>query len=207
MSTQPVTSSTQSALHIETTDLLYLLDLIKNEVKTEINCHAVGTLVNFDPVTITCQVTLNYQKILRKRNATSAAPNTYTDIVIPYPTLIRIPAIVLGGSNGQITCPLIPGDPCLVLFNDRDMDLWLENTTLNSPPNSGRLHDLSDGIALFGVNPVQNGITYYTDGIYLRSSYSQATNNFEVGNGVTGNFVSADGKNVTVVKGIVISIL
>jgi len=146
MSTQPVTSSTQSALHIETTDLLYLLDLIKNEIKTEINCHAVGTIQTFDPLTMTCTVQLNYQKILRKRNATSAAPNTYTDIIIPYPTLIRVPIIVTGGGGAYTTYPIsgityntngsvnYPGDTCLILFNDRDMDLWLENGTITSPP-------------------------------------------------------------------------
>ena len=204
---QPVTNSNPSNLHIETSDFLYLLNLIKNEVKTEINCHAVGTIQTFDPISVTCSVTFNYQKVLKKRNATSPAPNKFSDVVIAYPMLIRLPVVILGGSNGQITAPITPKDPCLVLFNDRDMDLWLENGNLQNPPNTSRLHDLSDGIALVGLNPVNNDLIFYTDGIYLRSAYVQATNNFEVGNAATGSFVSADGQSITVVKGIVVSIL
>ena len=63
MSEQPTTTTTPSPLLVETTDLLYLLDLIKNEVKTEFNCHVVGTIQTFDPTTMTCTVNINYQKI------------------------------------------------------------------------------------------------------------------------------------------------
>ena len=207
MSAQPITTTSQSNLLVETTDLLHLLDIIKNQVKTELNCHAPGTIQSFDPVSMTCTVTLNYQKIWRKANAVSAAPNSYTDVITPYPLLVRVPLIVLGGANGQATFPIAPKDPCLVLFCDRDIDGWLESSQLTNPPASGRLHDLSDGIALVGLNPVQNGVTYYTDGIYLRAAYAQASNNFEVGSGATGSFVSGDGKSVTVIGGIIISIL
>lgn len=207
MGNQPVTNVNPSNLHIETSDLLHLLGLIKNEIKTEINCHAVGTLQSFDPVSITGKVTFNYQKVLKKRNAITPAPNQFSDVVIAYPILVRVPIVVLGGSNGQVTVPISQGDPCVVLFCDRDIDLWLENGSISNPPNTDRLHDLSDAVALVGLNPVSNDVLYYTDGIYLRSAYVQATQNFEVGNGATGAFVSSDGQTITVSKGVIISIV
>ena len=40
-----------------------------------------------------------------------------------------------------------PGDACLVIFADRDIDAWLEGG--NEKP-SGRMHSLSDGFAFVG---------------------------------------------------------
>lgn len=161
MSEQPVTNTTQSNLHIETTDLLYLLDLVKGEVKAEINCHAIGTIQTFDPSSMTCSVQLNYQKTLRKRNASSAAPNTYTDVIIPYPVLIRVPIIVLGGGGSSLTFPIAAGDNCLVLFCDRDIDGWLESGQTTNPPFTGRMHDLSDAVVIVGLYPAQSPIANY----------------------------------------------
>ena len=173
MSEQPTTTTTPSPLLVETTDLLYLLDLIKNEVKTEFNCHVVGTIQTFDPTTMTCTVNINYQKIFRKRNATSPAPNSYTDVVIPYPTLLRVPIVVMSGGGAYTTYPITgitynsdrtvnyPGDTCLLLFCDRDIDGWLESGQITNPPFTARLHDLSDAVAIVGLNPVTKPIANY----------------------------------------------
>ena len=161
MSDQPVTTTTPSNLQIETTDLLHLLDLIKTEVKTEINCHAIGTIQTFDPATMTCMVTFNYQKVYKKANATSATPNSYTDVVVPYPV------IVMGGGGSYTTYPITTGDTCLILFCDRDIDGWLESGQLTNPPASGRLHDLSDAVAIVGLSPVSKPITNYFAGVKL----------------------------------------
>jgi hypothetical protein len=42
-----------------------------------------------------------------------------------------------------------PGDACLVIFSDVDIDNWFE-TGEASAPNSPRRHSLSDGFAFVG---------------------------------------------------------
>ena len=42
-----------------------------------------------------------------------------------------------------------PGDACLVIFADRDIDAWFESGEAEVPP-SGRMHNLSDGFAFVG---------------------------------------------------------
>ena len=166
--TQSVTPSSPSNLHIETSDLLYLLNLIKNEVKTEINCHAIGTIQTFDPLTQTCTVLFNYQKVLKKRNATTPAPNQFSDVVIAYPVLIRVPVIILGGGSAYLTFPITTGDTCLLLFCDRDIDGWLESGITTNPPFTTRLHDLSDAVALVGLHSIVKAITnYFTNGVKI----------------------------------------
>jgi len=157
-------STTPSILQLNQSDLRYLLNMIKNEVKRELNCHAIGTIITFDPITATCTVAFNYKKTLKQRNATSE--NTYTDVIIDYPVLVRVPVIVLGGGGGYTTYPIFAGDTCLLMFCDRDIDLWLEQGSTSSPPNSERLHDLSDAVALVGLNSVATPILNYAiDGI------------------------------------------
>jgi len=46
-----------------------------------------------------------------------------------------------------------PGDACLVIFADRDIDAWLEGG--NEKP-SGRMHSLSDGFAFVGFKTRHN---------------------------------------------------
>ena len=49
-------------------------------------------------------------------------------------------------------------------------------------------------------------LDYFMDAIYLKSLCVKITNSLQVGTGATGTFTSEDGKVITVVKGIVISI-
>ena len=46
-----------------------------------------------------------------------------------------------------------PGDACLVIFADRDIDAWLEDGE-EKPP--GRMHSLSDGFAFVGFKTRHN---------------------------------------------------
>ena len=47
---------------------------------------------------------------------------------------------------------VFPGDLCLVIFADRDIDAWLESGEPEDPA-SGRMHSLSDGFAFIGFRP------------------------------------------------------
>lgn len=151
--------STPSILQIEKSDIRYLLDLIKSEVKRETNCHAIGTIITFDATTATASVAFNYKKILKQRNAVDS--KNYTDVIVDYPVLIRCPVIVLGGGGSYTTYPIFSGDQCLIMFCDRDIDLWLELGSTSSPPSSERMHDISDAVVLVGLNPVTKPIPNY----------------------------------------------
>lgn len=152
---------TPSILQVERTDIRYLLNLVKSEIKREINCHSIGTIQSFDPLTATASVTINYRKVLKKRNAVVPNSNSFTDVIIEYPMLIRVPVLILNGGGAYTTYPIAQGDSCLVVFCDRDIDTWLELGNTQNPPNTDRMHDLSDAVALVGLYSVQKPIVNY----------------------------------------------
>lgn len=134
-------------------DLKSLLEQVKTGILASINCSQVGEIVSFDPAKQTAQVQLKIMRLFVDRTSTPAkyVPKTY-------PLLVDCPVFIPAGGSGRLTFPIQPGDPCLVVFNDRDIDNWYETgTTL--PPNSPRLHDLSDGFVLVGFRNKANAIT------------------------------------------------
>ena len=73
---------------------------------------------------------------------------------LPYPVLTDVPVFM------PIPYEINPGDACLVIFSDVDIDNWFE-TGEASAPNSPRRHSLSDGFAFVGFrvagSPESNG--------------------------------------------------
>lgn len=157
---------TSSQRRLEKTDLYTLLDRVKTEVKTEMNCVSVGTITAFDETTQTANVSVNYRKLLKGRNSINA--QEYSDVVVEYPVLLRCPVVLLNGGGAYLTFPVSVGDRCLLLFCDRDIDNWLEYGAKDIPPGSDRTHDLSDAVALVGVNSVKDAIdSYSTDSVKM----------------------------------------
>lgn len=143
---KPVTS-------VNDPDLKALLEQVKKDVLTSINCAQVGEIVSFDVDAQTAKVQLKIMRLFVDRTST---PAKYVPKV--YPLLVDCPVFIPAGGDGRLTFPIQPGDGCLVVFNDRDIDNWFETgTTL--PPNSTRLHDLSDGFAIVGFRNKATAIT------------------------------------------------
>ena len=71
----------------------------------------VGQIVSFNPTTQTASV----QIMVKAR---------ILDQIRSYPVLTDCPVFSVSGGAGCLTMPVAAGDPCLVLFNDRDMDGW-----------------------------------------------------------------------------------
>ncbi len=114
------------------------------------NCVGLGTIQSFDAATQTATVTMNYKRLLK--DAAMAPNNIDTiDVIAEYPQLIKCPVMITNGGGAALTFPIATGDPCIVLFNDRDIDNWVLTGNTASPPNSARLHNLSDAIALVGI--------------------------------------------------------
>lgn len=91
-----------------------------------------------------------------------------------YPTLVMCPVITLFGGVDFLSLPIKPGDNCVVLFNDRELDNWLYSGD-GQAPTTPRLHDLSDGIAIVGIRSLTNSIaSYLANGIRLSHNHENS---------------------------------
>jgi hypothetical protein len=163
-------------------DLCSVLDQMTDNIKSSLNCISIGTIQSFDPTDQTATILLNYKRI-----------NLYdTDKVTDYQPLVKCPVFILNGGGAYITFPIAKGDSCLVLFCDREIDTWFTKGGTNAP-QSARVHDLNDGIALIGVKNTGNFISgYYTDGpmMFYKGSYIAIDN--------SGNILMSSPDNATI---------
>ena len=132
------------------TDFSYALDVLSRKINTNFNCIRIGRIFDFDKVTNTCTVKI---LTLRQFNDTE---------ITDYPPLTDIPLIILCGGGGELTFPSPVGQDCVLLANDRDIDLWFEGGE-SYTPNTNRTHDLSDCIALCGVRNLLNPLVDYDE--------------------------------------------
>lgn len=121
-------------------DLSDLLDAQRALIFSTFNCIQIGKIEKVTPGEQTVEVTLQI-----KRPATDGTSSAI-------PLLVDVPYFVLQGGGAYIDMPITPGDYCIVLFNDRDIDTWWSTANMADPATS-RKHDLSDGIAIVGINP------------------------------------------------------
>ena len=133
------------------------MEIVKTDAMNSINCHHIGTIQSFNASNQTATATINYTKTLfNYNNATKA----YVPVTVNYPILTQCPVICLGGGAANLTFPIQKGDECLVLFNDRSIDNWLQTGQVG-PVNSPRMHALADGIILVGLRNEQRSIQNY----------------------------------------------
>lgn len=69
-----------------------------------------------------------------------------------YPMISGVPVIFPKSGGASLTMPVKVGDGCLVVFSDRDARNWLLGSS-GVVPQSGRVHHLSDAVAIIGLNP------------------------------------------------------
>jgi len=112
-------------------------------------------VVSFDTTTQSAWVQL---AVLRMVPQPGSNPPAY--VTKTYPVLVQVPVYIATGGTGRLTFPIVAGDPCLVLFNDRDIDTWW-TTGNTAAPNTPRAHDLSDGLALVGFRNKANQLANY----------------------------------------------
>lgn len=142
----------------------------KFELKSEINCMALGTVQSFDPTNQTVNVLINYLRVIKGGTTPPVQPGNVisdpssdvsADKYITMCQLVKCPLMINNGGGASITFPVASGDTCLILFNDRDIDTWYTTGSISSAPNSNRLHDLNDAIVIVGIRNVQNAIQSY----------------------------------------------
>ena len=107
----------------------------------------IGTVQSFNSVKRTVTVQLSFKKLLLDGTLASYRP------------LADCPVFTLQGGGKGFIAPIAQGDECLVLFSDQSIDTWFEEGG-SELPASIRVHDLSDGIALVGLNSLVNPIAF-----------------------------------------------
>lgn len=119
---------------------LSVLEAQKSDIFSTFHCVQIGKIEKVTPEEQTVEVTLQIRR--PALDGTSSA----------IPLLVDVPYMVLQGGGAYIDLPISPGDYCIVLFNDRDIDVWWSTANMADPATT-RKHDLSDGIAIVGLNP------------------------------------------------------
>ncbi len=134
-----------------------LCDLVKRELLLEMNCHALAKVTSFDATrqTVTCQILYGQQYYQRDPRS-----GKYSTVLVQYPLVIDCPVVVLGGGGAALTFPILAGDECLLMFNDRDIENWYAGTA-GGAVATDRTHSIADGFALIGVRSKLKSITGY----------------------------------------------
>lgn len=116
-----------------------LLALLKADTLKAINCIKPARVLSFDGEKKTVKA-----QILFKRQ-------TPAGDVVSYPVVADCPVVTLQGGDYAVQLPIEAGDQCLLFCADRNIDAWFKQGTEQIPPDN-RLHDISDGFALVGIN-------------------------------------------------------
>lgn len=151
------TNIQQNATPVNEPTLQDLLNLLKKDIFIHLNCHHIGSVQSFDSSKQTAMVSIAYKKTIFEPDPVTGA---YSAKLIDYPVLIDCPVIVLGGGAASLTFPVAPGDECLVLFNDRDIDNWFKSGQ-TGPVATPRLHSFADGFALVGIRSMNSVLQGY----------------------------------------------
>lgn len=151
--------------HIQYTDLntdktfSQLAEAIINSVKVTMNCIKIGQIVSFDKSDQTASIQILHRKDVNYNlNQMSESE---------YPLLCKVPVVVLQGGGSNITFPIKQGDQCLVVFCDYMMDNWWISGGVSSS-DFPRKHDISDAIAIVGLNALPRAIKDYSDYLHLK---------------------------------------
>jgi hypothetical protein len=120
-------------------DLNMLLMNLKKDIFTNLNCIQIGKIDTYDKVTQSCTIKIQVKRVINDTESKE------------YPLLVDCPVFVLQGGGAYIDMPIKKDDYCLILFNDRDIDIFWNDENL-AEPNTNRKHSLSDGFALVGIN-------------------------------------------------------
>ena len=115
-------------------------DALKQELLSSLHCALPGTVVSFDPATQTAEI----------QPAVKAGS-------LLFPVLPDVPVFFPGSRENAITWPVFPGDECLVILADADIDAWFDSGEVVAP-RSDRKHSLSDAFAFVGFRSRPNAL-------------------------------------------------
>lgn len=132
---------------------------ILRNVSVTMNCLKIGEIVSFDKTDQTATV-----KVLHRMDENY---DLELDKTVDYPVLGKVPVVVLQGGGSRITFPIRSGDQCLLLFCDYMLDNWWISGNVSSS-DFPRRHDISDAIAIVGLQALPKAIQDYSDYLHLQ---------------------------------------
>lgn len=201
------------------TDLINLLKSVINKVGLELNCVRVGIIQSFNDEDLTAEVLIANKKTIGINKDGTQKTRDYALVTAKICYCCPF-----------ITYPLVKGDECILLFNDRELESWFITGEVQ-PEGYQRMHDLTDCIAIVGLRSLAKMIQIVADTLHIfygnsdiqitddsitttTQSYNingqtQITGdtsiigNLNVSTGASGTFKSMSGKTITVVNGII----
>ena len=170
-----------------------ITDTLKRDIMLAINCARVGTIVSFDPGAAGVRPPTATVQIAQQQVTSVDFEGNQT--LAPFSELTLVPVLFPGGGGYSLTFPVEPGDECLLIFHDRELDNWYLNGA-GLAPSLPRLHDLADAIALVGMRSSPRALaSISTNTVQLRSD--DASTYIEVAGSQIVNIVAPGGVNVT----------
>lgn len=191
-------------------DLGTTLKMGSQQTAQELNCVRIGIVQTIYKESLTVDVLLTDKKLigLNKDGTQKVRNYALINAKICYCTPFA-------------SFPINPGDECVILFSDREMESWF-TTGEPAAPKYSRMHDMTDAIAIFGIRSLpkmiqiladcfnlfygQSNIALSESNINITSPLVQVAN-LEAMNGASGNIIDSQGKTLATVKaGIVTEI-
>lgn len=129
-----------------------VLNSILSQASTSVNCAKVGVISSYNTALNTAEVKIAAQAELSNGK------------IFDYPLLVDCPVFRIVGGSAYLTMPIEPGDGCLIVFNDFDIDNWwaagLTPPYVSSSglPATSRKHSIADGFVLVGFNSVPDAV-------------------------------------------------
>lgn len=118
---------------------------LKMETFKDLRVCLPGSIVGIDLPTGTVSVAPGVMQNIAKQGLPKG-------LDFKYPTLTMCPVFTLQGGGVGAVMPIKIGDGCLIIFSDRCISTWYSSGQANPLP-SLRMHDISDGFVLVGLNP------------------------------------------------------
>lgn len=136
-----------------------LLNQLRGEIMLDLNCHHVGVINSFDAGTQVGTASIGYQ---RTKYYLNPQTGNYEQLPENY-AQVSGPCVILSGGSSYLNMPISSGDPCLILFNDRDFDTWYQSQLSQAPTQvpTSRLHAFSDALILVGIRPASAVFSNY----------------------------------------------
>jgi hypothetical protein len=186
-----------------------------------LKCATIAKVTGVNETTINCQPVINSMQ-----NGESK----------PMPEFVEVPVFNMQGGFSYTAYPIQKGDYCLLVVLDQCVDGWW-NGQDNVASLEGRMHDYSDAIALVGLQPMRKGLTIPNvittvgesahEGKHTHEGqFDQFGEVFIEGNTniqgsldifgtitqnkvstYSGTFTTADGRTVTVLNGLIMTVV
>lgn len=133
-----------------------LLQAFEHDLLKNLNCVKVGVIQSYSTGGANQIPTATV--LIAQQQVTSINVATGVRTLAEYPLLVNVPVYFAGGGGISLTFPVNAGDECLILFNDRQLENWIESGA-GQAPSLPNLHNLSDGICLVGIRSNPRALT------------------------------------------------